>query len=150
MAVGEYSIRRAIFRMVTASYPSETKSSRAASRIFSRTSARSRSRLSLVPMNDPPLLNVVKLTDVVQDVKGGWPPTPRKPLREPPERLRDLPKPLRTLPERLRALGKSLRDLPDGLRDLLGGLRTLPEPLRKLPDARKVFGEAWKVTFHAS
>ena len=41
MAVAEYSMRSAIFRMVTASTPSPANISRAVARIFSRSSSRS-------------------------------------------------------------------------------------------------------------
>ena len=50
MVVGEYSIASAMRRIVTLSYPSASNSSRAASRIFFRTSSFSRSRRSVIPM----------------------------------------------------------------------------------------------------
>src|SRR6266498_3618382 len=57
MAVGVYSIRSAMARMVVASYPWRTNISRAASRMRCRVSARSRERRSRLPMVDPRRVN---------------------------------------------------------------------------------------------
>src|SRR5690554_2829975 len=108
MAVGVYSIRSAMARIVVPSYPTLTNSSRAASRIILRVSARWRARRSrLLTVPGLQHLNHVRTPNAVKNGCQGL----RRPLRG--EQLRLLDHGLRRLLLLVRRVAVLAQDAAD-------------------------------------